>query len=253
LAVEATIEKAKEKFQLIITEHQFGDEPVEVTIGTLTAKQAIGSPNRQDYPLLEGREVMIEAQFKDSFGQAFTDRPHEFQGTLNDVLNLKLDTNDSRAIFDATVNAIMAYLDMITDVRHCHDEEPEKCAADIAQYILTNYGKVKVGLVGYQPAILENLVFALGAENVRCTDLNPKNIGTQKYGAEIWNGGTDTKCLITWSNLLLATSSTIVNDTYDGIKDEVAIQGKRLIIFGVTGAGIAALLGIERVCFQSHI
>jgi len=252
LAVKTTIGEAKEKFQTIIAEHQLGNEPVEVTIGTLTARQAIGDPFRQDFPLLEGREVMIEAQFKGSFGQAFTDRPHEFKGSLNDVLSLGLDTNDARAIFDATLNAVMAHLGMVTGVRHCRDEEPEKCAAEIAQYILTNYGKVKVGLVGYQPAILENLVKTFGAENVRCTDLNPKNIGSQKYGAEVWDGRADTERLISWCDVMLTTSSTIVNDTFDGIRAEVDARGKKLIIFGVTGAGVSALLGLERLCFQPH-
>ena len=252
MAVKTTIEKVKGKFHTIIAEHQLGNAPVEVTIGTLTARQAIGSPVRQDFPLLEGREVMIEAQFKSSFGQAFTDKPHEFKGSLNDVLSLKLDTNDARAIFDATLNAVMAHLGLVTGVRHCHDEEPEKCAAEMAQYILTQYGKAKIGMVGYQPAILENLVKAFEAENVRCTDLNPKNVGTKKFGAEVWDGRTDTERLIGWCDILLATSSTIVNNTFDGIKAEADTQGKRLIIFGVTGAGVSALLGLERLCFQPH-
>ncbi|OGO19708.1 MAG: hypothetical protein A2144_05865 [Chloroflexi bacterium RBG_16_50_9] len=250
--MKSTIEKVKGKFQKIIAEHELGNELVEVTIGTLTVKQAIGNPIRQDFPLLEGREVMIEAQFKGSFGQAFTDKPHEFKGSLSDVLSLGLDTNDARAIFDATLNAVMAHLGLVTGVRHCHDEEPEKCAAEIAQYILNKYGKVKVGLVGYQPAILENLVKVFGAENVHCTDLNPKNLGTRKFGAEIWDGRTYTERLITWCDVLLATSSTIVNDTFDGIKKEADAKGKRLIVFGVTGAGVSALLGLERLCFQPH-
>ncbi len=252
MAVKNTIEKAKEKFRIIIETHRLGSEPVEVTIGTLTARQAIGDPSRKDFPLLEGREVMIEAQFKDSFGQAFTDRPSEFKGSLNDVLNLKLDTNDERAIFDVTLNAVMAHLGMVNGVRHCHDEEPEKCAAEIAQHIQTKYGNVRIGLIGYQPAILENLVKTFDAKNVRCTDLNPRNIGTLKYGAEVWNGKTGTTRLITWCDILLATSSTIVNDTFDSIKVEADDRGKRLIVFGVTGAGVSTLLGLERLCFQPH-
>jgi uncharacterized protein (DUF4213/DUF364 family) len=250
--MKSTVEEVKEKFRAIITEHNFGNEPVEVTVGTLTAKQAIGSPLRQDFPLLEGREVMIEACFKGSYGQAFTDRPNEFRGSLNDVLDMVLDSNDRRAVFDASLNAVMAYLGMVTGVRHCRDEEPEKCAAEIAQYLLEKYGRVKVGMIGYQPAILENLVTALGADNIHCTDLNPKNTGTKKFGAEIWDGRTDTEKLISWCDIVLATSSTVVNATYDDIKTLADTYGKRLIVFGVTGAGVAALLGLERLCFQPH-
>ena len=96
------------------------------------------------------------------------------------------------------------------------------------------------------------LVTALDADNIHCTDLNPKNIGTDKHGAEISDGRTDTEKLIIWCDVVLATSSTIVNATYDDIKTLADTHGKRLIIFGVTGAGVAALLGLERLCFQPH-
>jgi len=252
LAAKPVIEEVKEKFQALVAEHQMGEEPVQVTIGTLSTKQAIGSPVRQDFPLLEGKEVMIEAQFKGSFGQAFTDKPHDFTGSLKDALALSLDINDNRAILIATLNAVMAHMGIVTGVRHCCDEEPEECAAQIAQHILINFGEIKVGLIGLQPAILENLVKVFGADNVCCTDLNPKNVGSQKFGAEIWDGRTETTRLISWCDLLLVTSSTIVNNTFDGIREETVSQGKRLIIFGVTGAGVSALLGLERVCFLAH-
>jgi hypothetical protein len=252
LALKPVLEEVREKFQAIVAGHRLGEVAVQVTVGTLSAKQAIGSPSRQDFPLLEGREVVIEAQFRDSFGQAFTDRPHDFSGSLNDVLGLNLDTNDGRAIFIATLNAVMAHLGMVTGVRHCHDEEPEECAAQIAQHLLAGSGKVRVGLIGLQPAILENLAKTFGADNVRCTDLNPRNVGSRKYGVEIWDGRTETKRLIRWCDLLLATSSTMVNNTFDGIREEVISRGKRLIVFGVTGAGVASLLGLERVCFRAH-
>jgi uncharacterized protein (DUF4213/DUF364 family) len=252
LALKPVIDEVKEKFQAIVASRNLGEEMVQVTIGPLTVKQAIGSPSRQDFPLLEGKEVMIEAQFQGSFGQAFTDRPRDFTGSLNEVLGLNLKINESRAIFIATINAIMAHLGMATNVRHCHDEEPEECASEIAQYLINKFGKVKVGLIGLQPAILENLVKTFGADDVRCTDLNTKNIGSRKYGAEIWNGRTETKRLIRWGDLMLATSSTIVNNTFDEIREGVVSLGKRLIVFGVTGAGVASLVDLERVCFRAH-
>jgi uncharacterized protein (DUF4213/DUF364 family) len=246
------IEEAKEKLRDIIQSYRLMDEPVTVSIGTLTSRQAIGNPTRQDYPLLEGREVMIEAQFKDSYGQAFTDHPNEFKGSLRDVLSKSLDTNDKRAIFMATLNAVMANLGMVSGVRHCHDEDPEECAAQIADHILTNFGKVKVGLIGLQPAILENLVKTFSAENVNCTDLNQNNIDIGKFGIEIWNGRTETKRLIGSSDIVLVTSSTLVNDTFESINDMFDTEGKRLIIFGVTGAGMSELFGLDRLCFKAN-
>lgn len=252
MALKPVLKEAKEKLQTIITAHGLGNEPVQVNIGALSPEQAIGNPSRQGYALIEGTEVMVEAEFQGSFGQAFTDQPREFTGLLKDVLRMNLGTNDKRAIFIATLNAVMAHLGMVAGTRHCHDEEPEECALQIAQYIIANYGKIKAGLLGLQPAILENLVNSLGVDNVRCTDLNPKNIGAKKFGVEIWDGRSSTTKLINWCDILLATSSTIVNNTFDRIREDVISQGKRLITFGVTGAGVSTLLGIEKVCFQAH-
>ncbi|MBN1177484.1 MAG: hypothetical protein JXA51_07385 [Dehalococcoidales bacterium] len=252
MALEPALEEARRKLKRIIAEHKLGKEFVQVTIGTLSVEQAIGDPSRRDFPLLEGREVMIEAEFHGSHGQAFTDRPHDFTGSINDVLNLSLDTTENRAIFIATLNAVTAYLSIVTGTRHCHDEEPEECAGEIARYLLGETGKVKIGMIGLQPAILDNLVRTFGEENVRCTDLNPKNMGSRKYGAEIWDGRTETGRLIEWGDILLVTSSTLVNNTFDYIRKEAAARDKRLINFGVTGAGISALLDLERICFLPH-
>ena len=252
MAMKPVLKEVKEKFQEIAASQHLGEAAVRVNIGTLSVKQAIGSPTRQDYPLLQGKEVMIEARFQGSFGQAFTDRPGDFTGSLNDVLGLSLGTNDSRAIFIATLNAVVAHLGLVTGTRHCRDEEPEECAAQVTRHLLAEAGKGKVGLIGLQPAILENLVYTFGANNVRCTDLNPNNIGAVKYGAEIRDGRTETEELIHWCDLILTTGSTIVNGTFDAIREQAISQGKRLILFGVTGLGAAALLGLEVLCFRRH-
>jgi len=252
LALKPVLDEVREKLRGIAGERNLGNTAVRVTIGTLSIKQAIGSPARQDFPLLQGKEVMIEAEFIGSYGQAFTDQPNDFSGSLNDVLALSLDTNTNRAVFIATLNAVAAYLNLVGRTRHCHDEEPEECARQIARHILDDSGKVKIGMIGLQPAILENLALTFGTDNVRCTDLNPDNIGVDKYGVVIRDGRTETEKLISWCDIVLATSSTIVNNTFDGIRGIAVSQGKRLIIFGVTGAGVAALIGQEILCFQPH-
>lgn len=252
MALKPVLEEARERFHGIVAEHQLGGERVKVTIEPLSAKEAIGAPSRQDFALLEGKEVMIEARFKGSFGQAFTDQPHNFTGPLKNVLSLSLNTKDNRAIFVATLNSVTSHLGIVTGVRHCRDKEPEECGSQIAQNILTRFGRIKVGMVGYQPAILENLIRSFGVYNVRCSDLNPNNIGSLKFGSKIWDGRSENIKLIRWCDLLLATSSAIVNNTFDGIREEVISQGKQLIMFGVTGAGVSVLLGLDRVCFFAH-
>jgi hypothetical protein len=252
LALVPLLDQAKKRFSALVHELGLGEEDVRITVATLSAREAIGNPNRDDYALLEGKEVMIEAQFQGSFGQAFTDQPQGFQGQLKAVLGLRLDTKHNRAMLIATLNAVMAHQGMVTGTRHCRDEEPEECAAEIAKNLLGRFGKITVGLVGYQPAILEHLVQGFGADNLRCTDLNPKNAASQKFGVEIWDGREATQELVRWSGLVLVTSSTMVNNTFDGIQQEALAQGKHLITFGVTGAGVSALTDVERLCFRAH-
>jgi hypothetical protein len=252
LALIPILDQAKKRFSALVHELGLGEQNVQITVATLSSQEAIGNPNRDDYALLEGKEVMIEAQFQGSFGQAFTDRPQGFQGQLKTVLGLNLGTKHNRAILIATLNAVMANQGMVTGTRHCRDEEPEECAGEITKNLLGRFGKITVGLVGYQPAILEHLIAAFGSDNIRCTDLNPKNVASQKFGVEIWNGRETTQELIQWSDVVLVTSSTMVNNTFDGIQKEAISQGKHLITFGVTGAGISALTDVERLCFRPH-
>jgi uncharacterized protein (DUF4213/DUF364 family) len=252
LALVPILKQAKDKISALVRTSGLGEEDIRITIAPLTAQEAIGNPKREDYALLEGREVMVEAQFRGSFGQAFTDQPKAFHGPLKAVLSLSLGEKYNRAIFIATLNAVTAHLGMARGTRHCRDEEPEECAAEIAKDLLARFGKIKIGLVGYQPAILENLAQCFGADNVRCTDLNAKNVGAQRFGIEIWDGRKATHELIRWSDAVLATSSALVNATFDAIRQEAAVQGKRLIMFGVSGAGVSSLTEVERLCFRAH-
>ena len=253
MSSEPVLQRAKELFAAIVAEHQLGNDPVQVRIQPLSPQQAIGRPQRQDFALLEGREVMIEAEFKGSLGQAFTDQPQSFRGTLNDVQRLSVDSSANRAVFISTLNAVTSYLGMATGTRHCRDDEPERCGSEIARGLLKDYGRARVGLVGYQPAILGHLTQAYGVENVRCSDLSSKNTGSYKSGVRVWDGRRETARLVDWCELLLVTSSAIANDTFDDIYERaVTAQGKPLLLFGVTGAGLAALLGLRRICPFGH-
>ena len=63
-------ETLKEKFKAIIEERQWGDEEVDVVAQTLSPEEAIGNPEDDDYPILKGRERIVEATFRGSRGHA---------------------------------------------------------------------------------------------------------------------------------------------------------------------------------------
>jgi uncharacterized protein (DUF4213/DUF364 family) len=239
---------SKKRFEKIAQAHDFLDADVTVLVKTLTPEEAIGRPGRRDFPIVVGKERVVEAEFQGAKAHAFTDSPKEFIGKLQEVIAMPLATNGERAIFIATMNAVLKHLNIIQTTLHCKDEEPEKCAKEIAFHIKQALRSKRVGLVGLNPAILEALSNTFGAENVKITDLNRQNIGTMKYGVEVWDGGIMTEELVNNSDLVLMTGTTFVNGTFDAILDYVRHFNKEYLVYGVTSAGICELIALNRIC-----
>ncbi len=84
-------------------ENGFLEDEVKITAKILTSEEAIGKTERKDFPLLNGKESLIQANFKNALGQAFTDTPRTFKGKLKEIPELKLIDNGERAIFIAAL------------------------------------------------------------------------------------------------------------------------------------------------------
>ena len=246
------LEAAKVKLAEIVAARGLLDAGVAVLVTPLTAEQAIGRPTRRDYPIVEGKERLVEATFRGAKGHAFTDSPQDFSGTLRDVMALDLSSNHNRALFIAVLNAALRSLGMIETSLHCRDDDPEKCARELARHVHDKWGKVNIGLVGFNPAIAEALVESFGVDNVRITDLNRKNIQAVKFGVSIWDGRTQTEELIRRSDLVLVTGTTLVNGTFDSVWSWIQGYGKDYLIYGVTGAGVCRLMDWSRICPYSR-
>ncbi len=248
MKANSLLEETKDRFKEIILANRITDEPVQVRANPLTPREAIGIPKREDFPILIGRERMLEAVFKDAKGHAFTDAPDDFEGTLSNVLDLPLDSNRNRAILIATMNAVLRSLNKVEGTVHCKDEDPEKCAHEIADHVLKHYGKVHVGLIGLNPAIAESLAETFGSEKVLISDLNPDNVGKMKFGVNILDGQSETSRLITQSDVLIVTGTTLGNETIDSILTEIQSQRKKYLLYGVTCASVCKLLDLPRIC-----
>ena len=246
------LEVAKDRFAEIVSEKGLLDAQVAVSVSALTAEQAIGRPTRRDFPIVEGKERLVEARVSDTKGHAFTDSPSDFSGMLRDVLALPLSSNQNRAVFVAVLNATLRSLGMLEASLHCRDDDPETCAKELAGRVHQKWARATVGLIGFNPAIAEARAGVLGSENVRITDLNRKNIGTVKFGVTIWDGKTQTEELIRQSRVVIVTGTTLVNGTFDSIWDWIHRHGKDYLIYGVTTAGVCTLMGWDRICPYSR-
>ncbi|MCS7385259.1 MAG: DUF364 domain-containing protein [archaeon GB-1867-005] len=242
------IKHLREKWWKRVLNAGLEGEEVIVKASPLTPIEAIGNPTKWTFPLMTGREVMIEAVIGEAKGQAYTDKPSNFEGSLRDVKNLELNTNASRAIFIATVNATYRLLGLVEGTRHCKNDGPEKCASKIASWIYEKHGSARIGLIGYQPAILHHL--ALKFNHVRATDMNPENIGKNIDGQVVIEPHTNNYDVINWSDVILATGTIIVNNTIDKIIE--AAKGKNLYFYGVTIAAAAKEFNLKRLCFESN-
>lgn len=232
-----------EKFRAIIAEHNFADEEITVSGKVLSNEEAIGNPDRKDFPLLTGKERLMQAEFKGFKGQAFSDQPGPFSGTIASIIEKVPENNWERAVLIATINAVCAYLGIAANTIHCKDNEPEECAEQLAAHVKENFGNPKIALVGLQPSMLE----ALSKEfTVRNLDLDKDKVGTIKFGVEIEDGFEKKDEVLDWCDLIIATGSTCANGSIVNYLDR-----KPVLFYGTTVSGAAALMDLPRFCVCS--
>lgn len=248
MTAEELYRTLKESFQRLIAEHHLEREPVKISCRALSTEEAIGETKRKDFPIITGKDIMVQAEYKNGRGQAFTDAPALFEGSLADVCRLDIENDaHARGVFIASLNAVMNSLGECRATVHCRKDGPELCAMDMKAYLNENWPKaVRVGLVGYQPALLQML--AESGRQVRVLDLNPANIGALRYGVTVEDGATAREDLIAWADLILCTGSTICNGT---ITDYMDLETP-VLFFGITAAGASRLMGWNRVCFADR-
>lgn len=234
-------------FQDLLTTHQLNDETITITSKSLTPEEAIGITKRKDFPILTGSEVMIQAKFRNSSGQAFTDSPTCFQGSLKEISQMSIiDNSYNRSIFIATYNALKNDLGFSTDVIHCKNNGPELCSKQLNEFIASHYQNPKILLVGYQPAMIEQLSHSF---SLRVLDLNPANIGEKRYGVTIEDGIDTMDDAIEWADVVLCTGSTLCNGSIVSYLN----LDKDVFFFGTTISGAANSLNIRRLCFADQV
>ena len=230
----------KKEFVQLVKENHLEGENVIVKARALTPEEAIGNPEDKDYPLITGRERIVQAELRNTCGQAFTDMFGNYSAKLMDIAQSELKNNYRRAIFIASLNATMRYLGLIDKSVHCKDNEPRECGAHISEFVKNKYGHPKIAMVGLQPRLVEALAKDF---EIKVTDLDQANINTEKFGVMI-QGPQKTQEHIAWCDLIVVTGSTIVNSTITDF-----LTGKPVLFYGVTITGAAKLLGLDTYCY----
>ncbi len=229
----------RKEFVKLIDENGLQGEEVIIRATPLSPQQAIGNPEDRDYPLVIGVERLMQAEFRGSLGQAFTDMYGDFSGRLSDIAEMDLSNNFRRAVFISSLNAVMKHLGLITQTVHCKNKKPRECGDELVRYIEKNYGQPRVAMVGFQPRMAEALAKRF---ELRVTDMDRDNIGKEKFGVKI-DDPSQTEGNLNWCDIALVTGTTMVNDTIDQFR-----ISKPIIFYGVTISGAAKLLGLNHFC-----
>ena len=242
---EQIYQKIHRRFLQILEKYQVDTSQSVVTSRSLSPEEAIGITERKDYPILTGKEIMLQTEYMGFFGQAFTDAPAEIHTSLSEILSLDIIHDaHARGLYLSTLNAVMKHLGLVENTVHCKSCEPADCAPLTVRYLKEHYTPSKIALIGYQPSLYK----ALSEEScwqVRCLDLNPDNIGQERFGSVVAHGIDDyDELVLHWADLILCTSSVFCNATMDRYID----IGKEVLFFGITGAGAISLLGLNRHC-----
>ncbi len=234
----------REKFLEIVKNHNLRNEKVIIKTKVLSNEEAIGNPLDRDYPLLKGKERLIQANYKNSAGVAFTDIYGNYEDYLYGIIEMDLSNNFRRAIFISVINAVLRDLNLIERTAHCKDNDLLKCRDQLEDFITHNYDNPRILMIGFQPRLAE----ALGNKfSVKFFDMDKDNIGKKVNGLKIINGDH-------WQDytgacdLIFATGSTFVNDTAKNF----IMPEAQTIFYGVTCAGPCYLLDIPRYCPEGH-
>jgi hypothetical protein len=244
------LDRARNELKRIVAERGL-DLTDRIAIRSLTPDEAIGTAD-ENFVIKKGKERVIEARFHDTAGQAFTDAPGNWEGTLGELLDLDLAENGWRAVFTAGLNAVTSHLGLASGVIHCRDDEPTRCGGEMPELLRQRFKARRYGMIGLQPAILKEMVDAYGTSGMRIMDLNPDNIGEKREDLIVMDGEKDLPKLVEWCQVGLVTGSSVVNGTINEILEQFQAAEKPVIFFGNTISGVAALLGLERVCPYGH-
>ena len=242
MEIDKLYRKLKTDLKNKIEKNNLSGTTIDVTCRALSAKEAIGTPDHDDYPIIKGKEVMIEAVFKGVAGQAFTDEFKNESFPVEKLIEIDVNETAERAIFIAGLNAVYRYLELCEKTVHCRNEEPLQCAENLIT--LADFKGKKILLAGMQPRFLEYLV---QYNDVRVLDLDPDNIGQKRFGVKI-EPAINTHDGIEWCDLIFATGSTIVNGTITDFLD----PGKPVVFFGVTISAAATILNLNTYCYCGH-
>lgn len=185
-------------------------------------------------------EYCVTADIDGVKGEAYTETPAAFNGTLKQALDIRPDNEGISAITISALNAAMNRLSLCPGVLPKKDEDHASYADAICRYVKEHYGKSRIVLVGYDGYLVKRFVDA-GLE-FWTLDRDPDNISQDRFDHVVVNSAKrNRESSFAWGDIFIVTGSTLCNGTIV----QYLNSGKELYFYGITCAGAATLIGLK--------
>lgn len=185
-------------------------------------------------------EYRVCASFNGFEGEAYTETPSDFDGTLKGAVELPPSDKGIDARCLAAINAAMNSLGLCAGTFPAtFDERRLYTDALFGQVCGERAIRSNIILVGYDGYIVKKFV----SEDIDfwTMDRDPDNISQDRFKHVIVNSGFyNREACFAWGKLFIITGSTLTNGTIVQYLD----RGKELLFYGITIAGAATLLGL---------
>jgi len=224
LQVPKVTELLKEPVQVI------PDEDPEMTL--LPPGEQPGKAGRPEY--------RVTAIFRGTKGEAYTECPEAFEGTLQEALDLPVSERGIHAAALASINAVMSYLNQCPGTFSDDEETHIRYADALYRHVRSQYGTDHIVLIGYDGYIVKKFVDE--GMDFWTLDRNPDHITKNRFEHVIVNSAKyNRESCYAWGRLFILTGSSLCNGTAVQYLDHQI----PVLFYGITCAAAATLLGLS--------
>ena len=194
-------------------------------------------PEYEPFSGIARPEYCVTATLSGAKGEAYTENPEDFSGTLQQALEIPPTEKGISAVTIAALNAAVNYLHLAPGTFPEGEEARLQYADALCRFVLEHHGRENIVLVGYDGYLVkrfmdEGLIFWT-------MDKDPDNITQDRFHHVVVNNAKKNReSSFVWGKFFIVTGSSLCNGTIRHYLE----SGKELLFYGITCAGAATLL-----------
>ena len=184
-------------------------------------------------------EYCVTATLLGIKGEAYTEEPENFSGTLEEALRIAPTEKGISAVTVAALNAAMSYLNLAPGTFPEGEEASVLYADQLCRFVKKNFGTDNIVLVGYDGYLVKR--FMEEGFSFWTMDRDPDNITQDRFHHVVVNNAKRMReSSFIWGKYFIVTGSTLCNGTILHYLN----TDKEVLFYGITCAGAATLLNL---------